>query len=125
MRFLYVCVQMYEEVHMMTPMVAPREFVFVRYCHQPELGTWLICDASFVPLDTTGIPAFTSPFWKLPSGCLIQQLPNGFSKVINHYLSIYNSLYSLLYCRSGLRFREFVSIHILNIWLFLYPQNFE
>ncbi|KAK4270635.1 hypothetical protein QN277_019418 [Acacia crassicarpa] len=71
---------MHEELHMLTPLVPPREFVFLRQCFQPDQTTWVIGDVSFVPLEDIGVP-YSSSFWKLPSGCMIQELSNGFSKV--------------------------------------------
>lgn len=64
---------------MMTAMVAPRSFMFLRYCHQVDSTTWVISDVSFKPLNDTH-PTHTTAL-RLPSGCMIQQLPNGSSKV--------------------------------------------
>ncbi|XP_028752864.1 homeobox-leucine zipper protein ROC8-like [Neltuma alba] len=72
---------MHEELHMLTAMVPPREFVFLRACFQPDKATWVIGDVSFVPLEDIGDFTYSSSCWKLPSGCMIQELPNGFSKV--------------------------------------------
>ncbi|KAK4254613.1 hypothetical protein QN277_009970 [Acacia crassicarpa] len=69
---------MYEEMHIISPMVAAREFSFIRYCQQVETGVWAIADVSFDSL-RDNIPI--SRAWKFPSGCLIHDLSNGFSKV--------------------------------------------
>ncbi|XP_054801451.1 homeobox-leucine zipper protein HDG11-like [Prosopis cineraria] len=71
---------MYEELHMLTPMVPPREFVFLRYCYQTDKETWVIGDVSFDSLEDIGA-TYSASCWKLPSGCMIQELPTGFSKV--------------------------------------------
>ncbi|XP_028759222.1 homeobox-leucine zipper protein HDG11-like [Neltuma alba] len=69
---------MYEEMHILSPLVAPREFCFIRYCQQVDAGVWVIADVSFDSL-RDNIPI--SRTWKFPSGCMIQEMPDGFSKV--------------------------------------------
>ncbi|CAH9106092.1 unnamed protein product [Cuscuta europaea] len=72
---------MYEKMHILSPMVAPRDFIFLRYCGQVETNAWLMVDVSYDcfkdQLDTSA----PSNSWRLPSGCLIQDLLNGTSKV--------------------------------------------
>ncbi|KAJ1393128.1 START domain [Sesbania bispinosa] len=75
---------MYGETHVLSPLVPSREFVFLRSCEQVGDGLWLITDVSVdnASLDNNyegQIPY--SPLRKFPSGCMIKQLPNGFSKV--------------------------------------------
>uniref|UniRef100_A0A0E0L956 Uncharacterized protein n=1 Tax=Oryza punctata TaxID=4537 RepID=A0A0E0L956_ORYPU len=72
---------MYEELHIMTPAVPTREVNFVRYCRQIEQGLWAIADVS-VDLQRDahfGAPPLRSR--RLPSGCLIADMANGYSKV--------------------------------------------
>lgn len=69
---------MYEEMHILSPLVPPREFCFIRYCLQLEVGVWAIADVSF---DTLRDNAPVSHIWKFPSGFMIHEMPNGFSKV--------------------------------------------
>lgn len=71
--------QMYEEMHILSPLVPSREFYFIRHCQQIEVGSWVIVDVSYDFLKETISP---SRCWKLPSGCIIQDMPNGCSKVI-------------------------------------------
>ncbi|MED6217599.1 hypothetical protein PIB30_019190 [Stylosanthes scabra] len=67
---------MYGEIHTLSPMIRPREFFFLRYCVQVDVGVWIISDVSF---DSS---RFTNSLtWKLPSGCLIQDMNNGYSTV--------------------------------------------
>lgn len=78
--------QMYEQMHILSPLVAPREFYFLRYCQQIELGVWVMVDVSY-DYSKDGQPN-SLRFWKLPSGCMIQDLPDGCSKVrqsVYHY----------------------------------------
>lgn len=69
---------MYEQVHVLSPLVSPREFYFLRYCQQIEEGLWVIANVSYSSVGQTIIP---SRSWRLPSGCMIQDMPNGCSKV--------------------------------------------
>lgn len=67
---------------MLSPLVSTREFYFLRYCQQIEQGLWAIVDVSYdFPQDNQFAPQFRSH--RLPSGVFIQDLPNGYSKVIN------------------------------------------
>ncbi|XP_061348032.1 homeobox-leucine zipper protein HDG11-like [Gastrolobium bilobum] len=71
---------MYEELQVLSPLVSTREFYFLRYCHQIEQGLWAIVDVSYeFPRDNQFAPQFRSH--RLPSGCVIQDLPNGYSQV--------------------------------------------
>ncbi|XP_027359063.1 homeobox-leucine zipper protein HDG11-like isoform X2 [Abrus precatorius] len=71
---------MYEELQVLSPLVSTREFYFLRYCQQIEQGLWAIVDVSYdFPQDNQFAPQFRSH--RLPSGCFIQDMPNGYSKV--------------------------------------------
>ncbi|KAF3974712.1 hypothetical protein ACB098_04G063300 [Castanea mollissima] len=71
---------MYEELQVLSPLVPTREFCFLRYCQQIEQGSWAIVDVSY---DISRDNQFASQYrsHRLPSGCLIQDMPNGYSKV--------------------------------------------
>ncbi|KAJ9562953.1 hypothetical protein OSB04_008113 [Centaurea solstitialis] len=60
-----------------SPLVPTRENYFVRYCKQHADGTWAVVDVSLDNLR----PSSISRCRRRPSGCLIQELPNGYSKV--------------------------------------------
>ncbi|KAF9683793.1 hypothetical protein SADUNF_Sadunf04G0051200 [Salix dunnii] len=68
---------MYEQMHILSPLVPRREFYFLRLCQQLEPGQWVITDISYDFLKD-GSP---SRAWRLPSGCMIQDKPDGCSKV--------------------------------------------
>ncbi|KAF7822028.1 homeobox-leucine zipper protein HDG11-like [Senna tora] len=71
---------MYGEFQLLSHLVPTREFYFVRYCQQIEQGLWAIVDVSYeFPQENQFAPQCRSH--RLPSGCLIQDLPNGYSKV--------------------------------------------
>ncbi|KAI4320262.1 hypothetical protein MLD38_033762 [Melastoma candidum] len=65
-------------MHVLSPLVPPREFLFFRHCHRIDAGSWIIVDVSF---DDPKLDVPPNRAWRLPSGCLIQDKPNGFSKV--------------------------------------------
>jgi homeobox-leucine zipper protein len=64
----------------LSPVAPTREFYFLRYCRQIEQGLWAIADVS---VDLSREDQFTTPSSaKLrPTGCLIQDISNGYSKV--------------------------------------------
>ncbi|KAJ0045248.1 hypothetical protein Pint_04215 [Pistacia integerrima] len=66
------------ELHLPSALVPTRESYFVRYCKQLASGTWGVVDVSLENL----FPYSTFKFRRRPSGCLIQDIPNGCSKVI-------------------------------------------
>ena len=79
--------QMSAEFQVPSPLVPTRENYFVRYCKQQGDGVWAVADVSLDTLRPCSMPRTR----RRPSGCLIQQLPNGYSKVLffnsssNHY----------------------------------------
>lgn len=91
---LVACMQMYEELQVLSALVPTRQLYFLRLVQQIEAGSWAIVDVSY------DIPHQESQFsssckaQRLPSGCLIQEMPNGYSKVvrINELPSLYVSL---------------------------------
>ncbi|CAJ1956336.1 unnamed protein product [Sphenostylis stenocarpa] len=66
------------EVQVPSPLVPTRESYFVRYCKQHGDGTWAVVDVSLDNLR----PSPSARCRRRPSGCLIQEMPNGYSKVI-------------------------------------------
>ncbi|KAH0910438.1 hypothetical protein HID58_033759 [Brassica napus] len=65
------------EFQVPSPLVPTRENYFVRYCKQHSDGSWAVVDVSLDSLR----PNLISRTRRRPSGCLIQELPNGYSKV--------------------------------------------
>ncbi|KAG2604955.1 homeobox-leucine zipper protein ROC8-like [Panicum virgatum] len=73
-------VMMYEQLHMVAPVVPTREFSFLRYCKQIEPGLWAVADVS--PDALRDVPYGMPPrSRRLPSGCLIADMSNGYSNV--------------------------------------------
>ncbi|XP_051119484.1 homeobox-leucine zipper protein ROC3-like [Andrographis paniculata] len=72
---------MYAELQVLSPLIPTREAHFLRYCqHNAEEGTWAIVD---FPLDgfQNGYPPSLPYYKRRPSGCVIQDMPNGYSRV--------------------------------------------
>ncbi|KAG0502875.1 hypothetical protein HPP92_002947 [Vanilla planifolia] len=70
------------ELQALSPLVPTREAYFLRYCQQNvDEGTWTIVD---FPVDglQDGIQLSPIQYRRRPSGCVIQDMPNGYSKVI-------------------------------------------
>ncbi|ONK65905.1 uncharacterized protein A4U43_C06F2180 [Asparagus officinalis] len=65
------------EFQVPSPLVPTRESLFVRYCKQHGDGTWVVVDVSLDSLR----PSPVLRCRRRPSGCLIQEMPNGYSKV--------------------------------------------
>ncbi|GMH26888.1 hypothetical protein Nepgr_028731 [Nepenthes gracilis] len=92
------------EFQVPSPLVPTRESYFVRYCKQHGNGTWVVVDVSLDSLRASPVLRCR----RRPSGCLIQELPNGYSKVtwVEHVEvddSSGHSIYQLL-VNSGLGF---------------------
>ncbi|KAJ4706850.1 Homeobox-leucine zipper protein [Melia azedarach] len=69
---------MHEQMHILSPLVPPREYYFLRHCQQIELGLWVIVDVSY---DWPRENIASSRCWRLPSGCMIQEMTNSCSNV--------------------------------------------
>ncbi|KAH6784556.1 hypothetical protein C2S52_009515 [Perilla frutescens var. hirtella] len=96
---------MYEKMHILSPLVAPREFFVIRYCRRISTNTWAIVDVSYDFFRQFQDVA-PSRSWKLPSGCMIQDRANGKSFVtwVEHVQvddkSLTHRLYRDLVCGS-------------------------
>lgn len=78
--------QMYQELQLLSPLVPTRHFYFIRYCQQIEQGVWAVVDVSYnIPRENQIVSH--PQCHRFPSGCLIQDMPNGYSKVLPPYLS--------------------------------------
>lgn len=74
--------QMYAEFHVQSPLVPTYEAYFFRYCQQNvEEGTWGIVDFPVDSFHDNLQPPFPK-YKRRPSGCIIQDMPNGYSEVM-------------------------------------------
>ncbi|KAL7263537.1 hypothetical protein ACSBR1_001655 [Camellia fascicularis] len=71
----------YEQVHILSPLVGPRDFYFLRYCEEMGKNEWMIVDISYDIFDQKIETPPPSHSWRLPSGCLIRDLNNGWSRI--------------------------------------------
>lgn len=72
---------MYAELQVLSPLVPIREVNFLRFCKQHAEGVWAVVDVSIDTIrETSGAPTFPN-CRRLPSGCVVQDMPNGYSKV--------------------------------------------
>lgn len=73
---------MHAELQVLSPLVPIREVNFLRFCKQHAEGVWAVVDVSIdgireLPMAGNG----NTSCRRLPSGCLVQDMPNGYSKV--------------------------------------------
>ncbi|KAE7999804.1 hypothetical protein FH972_004199 [Carpinus fangiana] len=72
---------MHAELQVLSPLVPVREVNFLRFCKQHAEGVWAVVDVSIDSVrETSGAPTYAN-CRRLPSGCVVQDMPNGYSKV--------------------------------------------
>ncbi|CAK9328473.1 unnamed protein product [Citrullus colocynthis] len=74
---------MHAELQVLSPLVPVRDVNFLRFCKQHAEGVWAVVDVSVDTMretPTSGGPSFGN-CRRLPSGCVVQDMPNGYSKV--------------------------------------------
>ncbi|OVA14140.1 Homeobox domain [Macleaya cordata] len=72
---------MHAELQVLSPLVPIREVKFLRFCKQHAEGVWAVVDVSIdTNQETSNSPTFLN-CRRLPSGCVVQDMPNGYSKV--------------------------------------------
>ncbi|MBA0669609.1 hypothetical protein Goklo_029824, partial [Gossypium klotzschianum] len=72
---------MHAELQVLSPLVPVREVNFLRFCKQHAEGVWAVVDVSIDTIrETSGASSFVN-CRRLPSGCVVQDMPNGYSKV--------------------------------------------
>ncbi|KAF8089857.1 hypothetical protein N665_0495s0006 [Sinapis alba] len=69
----------WEQLHILSPLVPPREFMIVRCCQQIDEGLWIIADVSNNIVNSDQV---SPSCYKRPSGCLIRALPNAQTEVM-------------------------------------------
>ncbi|GAB4844434.1 Homeobox-leucine zipper protein ANTHOCYANINLESS 2 [Ancistrocladus abbreviatus] len=72
---------MHAELQVLSPLVPVRVVNFLRFCKQHAERVWAVVDVSIDYLrETSGSLTFVN-CRRLPSGCVVQDMPNGYSKV--------------------------------------------
>ncbi|KAI4371518.1 hypothetical protein MLD38_019743 [Melastoma candidum] len=73
---------MYAEFQVLSPLVPSRETYFLRYCQQNvEEGSWAVVDFPMNGFLDNLPPPPLPRYRRRPSGCVIQDMPNGYSRV--------------------------------------------
>ncbi|MQM03815.1 hypothetical protein Taro_036610 [Colocasia esculenta] len=68
------------ELQVLSPLVPVREVSFLRFCKEHAQGVWAVVDVSVDAV--RGNPSAAVSCRRLPSGCMVQDMPNGYSKVL-------------------------------------------
>ncbi|GAB2271660.1 Homeobox-leucine zipper protein ANTHOCYANINLESS 2 [Dionaea muscipula] len=68
------------ELQVLSPLVPVRVVNFLRFCKQHAEGVWAVVDVSIDYLRGTSDTPYVN-CRRLPSGCVVQDMPNGYSKV--------------------------------------------
>lgn len=110
---------MHAELQVLSPLVPVREVNFLRFCKQHAEGVWAVVDVSVDAIrDNSGAPTFVN-CRRLPSGCVVQDMPNGYSKVSSVQMSLFQFLFVFLYV--ALKLYDFL------LWYYAYlgrqPQS--
>ncbi|KAL9263282.1 Homeobox-leucine zipper protein ANTHOCYANINLESS 2-like protein [Drosera capensis] len=71
---------MHAELQVSSPLVPVRVVNFLRFCKQHAEGVWAVVDVSIDYLRETSSTPYVN-CRRLPSGCVVQDMPNGYSKV--------------------------------------------
>lgn len=67
------------ELQVLSPLVPIREVNFLRFCKQHAEGIWAVVDVSIDGIRESNPSSVSCR--RLPSGCLVQDMPNGYCKV--------------------------------------------
>lgn len=73
---------MHAEMQVISPLVPVRQIKFLRFCKQHAEGIWAVVDVSVDGIREVPNAHSYGQCRRLPSGCIVQDMPNGFSKVI-------------------------------------------
>ncbi|XP_022896229.1 homeobox-leucine zipper protein ANTHOCYANINLESS 2-like isoform X1 [Olea europaea var. sylvestris] len=72
---------MHAELQVLSPLVPVRKVDFLRFCKQHAEGIWAVVDVSIDAIrEAAGAPTFPN-CRRFPSGFVVQDMPNGYSKV--------------------------------------------
>ncbi|XP_027186738.1 homeobox-leucine zipper protein HDG1-like isoform X2 [Cicer arietinum] len=72
---------MHSEIQLPSPLVPVRQYSVLRFCKQHAEGVWVVVDVS---IDIGRNTANGNPYMscrRLPSGCVLQDMPNGLCKI--------------------------------------------
>lgn len=103
---------MHAELQVLSPLVPVRDVSFLRFCKQLSEGAWAIVDVSIDGIrGNPSAPQAKMTCRRLPSGCVVQDMPNGYSKVIKSLnFPTHPSLFPL--CNTSLTFQKHLAVTI-------------
>lgn len=91
-KFMYIFFlisQMNAELQVLSPLVPLRLLKFLRFCKQHADGVWAVVDVSIdINRDATNANSYFHSR-RLPSGCLVQDMPDGYSKVTSYDVGLF------------------------------------
>lgn len=118
-KFMYVLIrQMNAELQVLSPLVPLCSLKFLRFCKQHADGVWAVVDVSIdINREATNANSYLHSR-RLPSGCLVQDMPDGYSKVIAYYVGFISILLSLFFIHCGLAFTGFIFIEVFIFFFF-------
>lgn len=79
-----IVLQIQAEFQVPSALVPVRRVKFLRFCKQHAEGVWVMVDVSIDAIQEGPVPLDGS-CRRLPSGCIVQELPNGCSKVTSPF----------------------------------------
>lgn len=74
--------QIQAEFQVLSALVFVRQVKFLRFCKQHAEGVWAVVDVSVDTIQESSQAREIGNCRRLPSGCIVQDMPNGYSKVI-------------------------------------------
>lgn len=78
--------QMQAEFQVMSPLVPIKQKKFLRYCKQHGDGLWAVVDVSYdINREVENLKSSYGGSKRFPSGCIIQDIGNGCSKVTSQF----------------------------------------
>ncbi|KAK1392734.1 Homeobox-leucine zipper protein ANTHOCYANINLESS 2 [Heracleum sosnowskyi] len=73
---------MHAEIQVISPLVPTRQVRFLRFCKQHGDGVWAVVDVSIDVIQEVPNGQTFMHCRRLPSGCVVQDMPDGYSKII-------------------------------------------
>lgn len=106
--------QIKTELQIISDLVYVREVQFLRFCKKHAEGVWAIVDVSVDTIQEGSQQSEIENCRRLPSGCILQDMPNGYCQVIQNKLSFYFTFHRPLYF---LKFNELDRSYFINFIL--------
>ncbi|KAL8126110.1 hypothetical protein AgCh_013410 [Apium graveolens] len=73
---------MHAEIQVISPLVPTRQVRFLRFCKQHGDGLWAVVDVSIDAIQEVPNAQTFMHCRRHPSGCVVQDMPNGYTKII-------------------------------------------